>query len=68
MDSLGTPPARLRFSQWDREIYEHAILVAGFETLTWHEIAIPDQVPQSTEDEYWHAFRHNPFAAALECR
>lgn len=68
MDLLTRPAARLRFTQWDSRVYEDGSAAAGFGSLTWHQVVIPDEALATRGAAYWRAYRDNPFVAALECR
>jgi len=68
MDLLTRPSARLRFSQWDGRLYEECSAAAGFGSLTWRQVLIPDEAVAARGADYWQAYRDNPFVTALECR
>ncbi|WP_156727526.1 class I SAM-dependent methyltransferase [Streptomyces apocyni] len=66
MDILSTPPTRLRYRRWDRDVYEEAATSAGLAAPVWHPAEIPADAIARKGEAYWQPYRANPFLAAFD--
>jgi 2-polyprenyl-3-methyl-5-hydroxy-6-metoxy-1,4-benzoquinol methylase len=52
---------------WSQETYEHTLTEAGFQTITWHPMQVPDEALQLYGRDYWQTYQRKSLDIVLAC-